>query len=245
MLIFLNNEKTHITQDWILTILFSLIPNFFFIFDIAINVFTAYYEKGILIKQKIMVIEHFLKNDFPFDFFSLIIPSALEEFVNNDFGNIAFLLRIIKLIMLFNKMEDYLHLSDKINGIYEVLKLFFSIIFVDHLLACSWVYLAQIELYYGHNDTWFNEKGLVHSDWKLKYLYSLYFSTTTMITVGYGDIVPSSHFELGYCLLMMIISSGMFAYSLNKLGNILQEMYKKDDEFKFIFTCFFWNKNYV
>ena len=79
---------------------------------------------------------------------------------------------------------------------------------------------------------WFEEKNLINDGWERKYLYSLYFSTTTMVTVGYGDILPNSSLEIGFCLVMMIISSGMFAYSLNKFGNILQEMFKKDNEFK-------------
>ena len=133
-------------------------------------------------------------------------------------------------------MENHLHLNDKISGLYEVFKLFLSIIFVDHLLACAWVYLAQVELYYGSDKTWFHEKNILNVGWQIKYLYSLYFSTTTMITVGYGDIIPNSSLEIAYCLFMMLISSGMFAYSLNKLGNILQEMYKKDNHKKYIFV---------
>ena len=60
-----------------------------------------------------------------------------------------------------------------------------------------------------------------------------------MITVGYGDIVPANQIEITYSVCMMFISSGMFAYALNKSGGILQEMYKKDNKFQFFFSYIF------
>jgi hypothetical protein len=41
-----------------------------------------------------------------------------------------------------------------------------------------------------------------------------------MVTVGYGDIVPITNMERIYTILMSIISCGVFAYSVNTIGNI-------------------------
>jgi len=226
-------QEEILSQNSIIQSFCYIIPQIFFLLEIFINIFTAYYHKGILVKKKLPIIQHFFKNDFPLDFFFVIPPLFLEQsLLNSTLGHISFLLRVFKLIQLSLKMESYLHLNDKANGIYEMIKLFGSILFLDHLLACSWVFLAQMELEYGSDKTWFNEKNLLSSEWQVKYLYSLYFTTTTMITVGYGDIVPYSLIETSYCLFLMIISSGMFAYSLNKFGVILTEMYKKDYHFQ-------------
>jgi len=34
------------------------------------------------------------------------------------------------------------------------------------------------------------QQGILNSNWETRYLDALYFSITTMITIGYGDIHP-------------------------------------------------------
>ena len=140
-------QEEILSQNSIIQSFCYIIPQIFFLLEIFINIFTAYYHKGILVKKKLPIIQHFFKNDFPLDFFFVIPPLFLEQsLLNSTLGHISFLLRVFKLIQLSLKMESYLHLNDKANGIYEMIKLFGSILFLDHLLACSWVFLAQMEL---------------------------------------------------------------------------------------------------
>ena len=218
----------------------STIPQMLFLAEILMNLFTAYYFKGILVKKRNNIVLNYLKNGFIWDFAFVIVPFLLETISDNArLEQTSFIFRIFKLILLSRQMESYLHLNDKANGVYELFKLFGTIFFLDHLLACFWVYLGQWEILSGSTNTWFHEKGLVGSGWQTQYLYSLYFCTTTMITVGYGDIVPVNQIEIGYSVCMMFISSGMFAYALNKSGGILQEIYKKDNKFQFFLSYFF------
>ena len=53
-----------------------------------------------------------------------------------------------------------------------------------------------------------------------------------MITLGYGDIVPVTIFEKIYVIFVTFISCGVFAYSVNTIGNIITEMTRKSTDFK-------------
>lgn len=43
-----------------------------------------------------------------------------------------------------------------------------------------------------------------------------------MITVGYGDIVPITNIERGVVIFITLISCGMFAYTVNQIGVIVE-----------------------
>jgi len=53
-----------------------------------------------------------------------------------------------------------------------------------------------------------------------------------MITVGYGDITPVNTQERLFVIFVMLISCGIFAYSLNSIGRILEELSKRDSIFR-------------
>jgi hypothetical protein len=54
-----------------------------------------------------------------------------------------------------------------------------------------------------------------------------------MITVGYGDISPKNTTEKIYVIVMTLISCGVFAYAVNLIGGIFQEMSRKTKEYKY------------
>lgn len=45
-----------------------------------------------------------------------------------------------------------------------------------------------------------------------------------MITLGYGDIVPVNSSERGFVIVITMISCGVFAYSVNYIGSIVQSL---------------------
>lgn len=42
-----------------------------------------------------------------------------------------------------------------------------------------------------------------------------------MVTVGYGDITPSTTQERIYTMCAMMLASGVFAYTINSIGTIV------------------------
>lgn len=63
--------------------------------------------------------------------------------------------------------------------------------------------------------------GIYDAPWEVKYITAFYFSITTMITVGYGDISPNTNLEMLFGIIVMVLSSGIFGYSMSSLMFII------------------------
>jgi hypothetical protein len=51
-----------------------------------------------------------------------------------------------------------------------------------------------------------------------------------MITVGYGDITPRSDSTRLYTIVVMVFSSGLFAFINNKIAIIFQELENRKEK---------------
>jgi len=45
-----------------------------------------------------------------------------------------------------------------------------------------------------------------------------------MTTVGYGDLTPINNFEILLSIIAMLVATGIFSYSFNKIGILVQEI---------------------
>lgn len=58
------------------------------------------------------------------------------------------------------------------------------------------------------------------SDYDL-YVSSLYFTVTTIVTVGYGDIVPENSAEKCYVIFLMLVGVVAFSFTTGALASII------------------------
>jgi hypothetical protein len=56
--------------------------------------------------------------------------------------------------------------------------------------------------------------------------------TVTMITVGYGEITPKNNQETIVCIISMLLACGVFGYSFNAIGAIIQDFFKEEEIIK-------------
>jgi hypothetical protein len=60
------------------------------------------------------------------------------------------------------------------------------------------------------------------------YICSVYFVVTTVLTVGYGDIVAQSMLEKVFCIILMLIGVLSFSFSTGTLSAIIQSVDERD-----------------
>jgi hypothetical protein len=53
-----------------------------------------------------------------------------------------------------------------------------------------------------------------------------------MITLGYGDIVPTTTIERIFVIWMTLFSCGIFGYALSSIGSIIKDLKDKNLEFQ-------------
>lgn len=77
---------------------------------------------------------------------------------------------------------------------FERMMMFIMISFmVCHITACLWVFTATFSDNF--KGTWVEAYGAMNKPVSQKYLTSLYFTVTTITTVGYGDISAKNPLE--------------------------------------------------
>jgi len=68
-----------------------------------------------------------------------------------------------------------------------------------------------------------------------KYMYSLYWSAVTIMTVGYGDISPTNPAEVWFTIFAIFLGCGVVAYIISAIGNIMIDLKKENQIFKYFF----------
>lgn len=152
------------------------------------------------------------------------------------FLKILRLLRVLKLKKIFEKFEDYLQLSLTVNAILACVRLGFLMICIAHWFACIWHMIAIYESQDTYN-SWLQVQNIRNEDWDVRYVYSIYWAITTMVTVGYGDISPTTPLEKIYAIFCMLLACGIFGYIMNRIGSIFSSFDENSLEYKF--TSFF------
>jgi len=75
-----------------------------------------------------------------------------------------------------------------------------------HWIACGWIALAgPLRSHPGLPD----------------YLRSLYWTITTLTTVGYGDVTPDTADQMLYAMVVMVLGAGMYGYIIGNIANLL------------------------
>lgn len=119
----------------------------------------------------------------------------------------------------------------------------FALVFFLHLLTCCYIAIGNLELKTDPETiSWIERFGLSGSSNQDVYWTGWYFTTTTITTIGYGDIYGVTSYEKTY--LIVLLFAGILVFTViqqrtktlikeQTMANVLTKAY--DDAIEFLF----------
>lgn len=110
----------------------------------------------------------------------------------NHFHKFFYVFLLIKLYNAINRLhffEDSLANSFYSKKYFAVGKILAKNLLFAHSVAIVMILMSLMN----ENSNWEQIKGISNSIWYEKYCWAYYWATTTMLSVGFGDIVPANY----------------------------------------------------
>lgn len=118
-----------------------------------------------------------------------------------------------------NRFDEFV-VTDSMDLLVTFINITLKIIVIAHYMSCLFFYVGMEEIRAGR-EGWIIASDIIDEPLGVQYITSMYWAFTTMSAVGYGDITPKTENERVITLLMMMFSCGIFAYTVNSIGNIV------------------------
>lgn len=90
---------------------------------------------------------------------------------------------------------------------------------LQHVTACLWIFIGKMDD--NSKNTWIYKKGLTDDDEIDIYITAFYFTVTTLVTVGYGDITAYNNVEKLMCIMLMMLGVVAFSLTTGALSSII------------------------
>jgi CRP-like cAMP-binding protein len=225
----------------------DFIINILFACDILITLNTAIEEKGVLETRRLRIFLRYLKSWLVLDIVACIPFSSFDVGNSAEYsgsGQMSSLLRLLRLPRLYRvlrltrvfKMLNNQHswhcldrFQERVGIRHSAMRMIFfmiTVLLAVHIMACIWFFLSLLE---GHSpQTWAGKLNLQSASTLDQYMASLYWTVTTLSTVGYGDIVPSTSLERIVSIFWMIFGLCFFSFTVSSLSSMLNSVDTKE-----------------
>jgi hypothetical protein len=128
--------------------------------------------------------------------------------------------KVLKIAKIKNKfMKNMVEMLKISAGFERLMILAIVFLLLQHVVCCIWIFIARFNP--GSTDNWIYFKEYYDMENLELYVTSFYFTTTTVLTVGYGDITAVSVTEKLLCIVLMIIGVVSFSFATGALSTII------------------------
>ncbi|KAL4462121.1 hypothetical protein ABPG74_000966 [Tetrahymena malaccensis] len=197
--------------------------------EILLKLSTAVYKRGMIMENRRQIFKKFFKNDAKFDLTTLLIYIISQFGTNFNILEYVITIKIIQVIASFKNLIHKFDSEMKYSVLGKIVTLIIIILTFSHTQATIFVRIGLYERDQKQN-SWIDLLQPNPTNTQI-YISSIYWSIITMATIGYGDLHPVTDIEMIYVSFISLVSSGIFGYALNQIGQIVDSFEKKSEEF--------------
>ncbi|XP_066467850.1 potassium voltage-gated channel subfamily H member 1 [Tiliqua scincoides] len=225
-----------------------------FLVDIVLNFHTTFVgPAGEVISDPKLIRMNYLKTWFVIDLLSCLPYDVINAFENVDEGisSLFSSLKVVRLLRLGRVARKLDHYIEYGAAVLVLLVCVFGL--AAHWLACIWYSIGDYEVINEdtnkiRNESWLYQLGeSIGSPYQYNksgtgkweggpskdsvYISSLYFTMTSLTSVGFGNIAPTTDGEKIFAVAMMMIGSLLYATIFGNVTTIFQQMYANTNRY--------------
>lgn len=211
--------------------------NVYFISDIPVTFLTAYRdEAGYLVTEPSKIAKKYMQSwlipdiiaatpwdQLPLDSAALELTKGIRIVKLTRILRVAKITRLLRVDSISNRIEVLIEKNPMLVFFVGLMRILFILLGITHWAACGWYMVGTLDLSEGES-TWVEAHLKERHGMVTRYIYSLYFTLTTMTTVGYGDIVATNVVEVSFALILLFIASVVFAGLMGALSDLISTL---------------------
>ncbi|BAS87622.1 Os04g0117500, partial [Oryza sativa Japonica Group] len=222
----------HLSCPWrrqppLLLLSLGLVVDVFFAIDIAISFFVTYRDTStcLLITDRRKITTRYLKWPcFTLDVASTIPLQIIYQLVTGKRQGLWGLLNLLRLWRLRCASKLFARVEKDVRFSYlwtRLIKLLCVTLFALHFAAC--IYLWMVFNYKIKELTWIGSQIHSFEDRSVWFCYTcaVYWSITTLATVGYGDLHATNIGEMLFSIAFMLFNMGLTSYIIGNITNLV------------------------
>ena len=180
-----------------------------FCLDLVLNFLSADTIGGKLVQNPRRIARHYLSGWFIVDFlaafpFELIFTGPMAALTGG--ARVLRLFRLFRLTRLARFMQRMAREDIISLPVLRMLFLTFWVLLIAHWTACGWIALGGVP------DV---------TDSLSVYIEALYWSITTITTIGYGDITPDGNAQMVFTMFIQLIGAATYGYVIGNIASLM------------------------